>query len=509
MDDVAFGQFAVTKGYLSADMLGRALQYQRSLPVHKPLGEILLEKNVLSRRQVQELFQLQRTQLPGQVPGNQNSASQTPPSPYGSGASSLQVTAPLPPPPPAYNLPNQPLPNPPYPIPNQPGGAMPSPQYQVGQINFAPSAESPRPVSGRVPATQSPGNFPPPLNAAAAAAAGDDQEVNIIGRAFHGCTVTEKLGEGGMGAIFLARNDNLDKKVVVKILPPKAATKQKNLERFRREAKSAAKLDHPNIVQVLHVDETEDGLHYIVMQFIDGRNLNELIQERGAQEWRESTRIILDAAKGLRVAHDNEIIHRDIKAENIMVTNAGIVKVADFGLAKDLKSNLKLTADGAFIGTPLYMAPEIGREVIDGRVDIFSLGITYYYLLTGVQPFKGFKTMEILSARAHDVIKDPLKYVPDLPKDVRRVLGKMICKDRSKRYLDMNEVISDLENLQRGQAVKAPAPGLWGEDGSKPEVSSAATGGEGAQKSNALLYGIYAGAVLVLILIVVVAVYAI
>ncbi|MDF1666541.1 MAG: serine/threonine-protein kinase, partial [Planctomycetota bacterium] len=201
-----------------------------------------------------------------------------------------------------------------------------------------------------------------------------------------------------------------------------------------------------------------------------------------------------------------EISHRDIKAENIMMTRNGVTKVTDFGLAKDLNSNLKLTADGALIGTPLYMAPEIGRvPQIDGHVDIFSLGVTYYYLLTAVQPFRGFKTMEILSARAHNQIKPPEKYKPDLPKNVRRVLGKMLTKDRDARYLNMGELIGDLQALQYDNPVKAGPPPLWGEDDEPGSQSvGASSSSKGEAKSNKTV--IIAAVVIIVALIGIIAV---
>jgi serine/threonine protein kinase len=150
-----------------------------------------------------------------------------------------------------------------------------------------------------------------------------------------------------------------------------------------------------------------------------------------------------------------------VKPENVLVTATGQIKVSDFGLAKD--QNLDpLTMEGSFIGTPLYMAPEIGREQVDGRADIYSLGVCFYYLLTGVQPFREFSGMEILRAIAHDKLRAPETHLPDIPADHRRVLGKMLEKSRDQRYLEMGSVIRDLEALLRGQPVSAGEPALWG-----------------------------------------------
>ncbi|RMG07656.1 MAG: serine/threonine protein kinase, partial [Planctomycetota bacterium] len=284
----------------------------------------------------------------------------------------------------------------------------------------------------------------------------------LLGEVIGGCQINAKIGQGGMGAIYLARHTALQKDVVVKILPPESAANPRTVERFFREARAAARLEHPNIVQVQDVNTTERGLHYIVMQYIDGENLEEKIRRDGRHSVKDAVNIVLQVARGLKAAHEAEVIHRDIKAENILVTNSGTVKVTDFGLAKDLNSELKLTADGAMIGTPLYMAPEIGRvKEIDGRVDIYSLGVTFYYLLTGIQPFRGFSALEILSAKAHDQLKPPEEHIPDIEEPVRNVLGKMLEKDRDMRYRNVDELMRDLEALDRGLPVEAPPPSIW------------------------------------------------
>jgi tRNA A-37 threonylcarbamoyl transferase component Bud32 len=447
-NDRLFGDIAVRKGYLSADLLQKALNYQQTLTAPQPLGQILIVKGVMSPAQVQDCVTAQR-----------------------------RASGP-------YNIaqnPNPMAPATPQPMPQQGHGNPPTPphgHYSPGRMQPPNSKRYQQPTAsgGYQPATPMQRTSPPqkpkrPIPPGVdPSVIDDDGEVDIIGRTIGGCYVTKKIGQGGMGSIFLAQHSNLNRQVVIKILPPKAAMTKKNLDRFKREARAAAKLEHPNIVQVMNVDKSPEGLHYIMMQYIDGIDLDKLVKERGVQTWQEATRIIFESSSGLKLAHDNGIIHRDIKAENIMLTHNGVTKVTDFGLAKDLSSDLKLTADGAFIGTPLYMAPEIGRvPQIDGRVDIFSLGVTYYFLLTGIQPFRGFKTMEILSARAHDKIKDPFKYVPDLPGDVRRILGKMLFKDRDKRYREMAELIADVQLLQAGIPVKAGPPPLWDEEDAPEE----------------------------------------
>ncbi len=414
-NDLLFGKIALNKRLITRDLLNRALHYQRTQAPEKQLGEILLEKGVLTREQVDEILAFQ--DRVNKIKSTQNAQLPSVTSSFFNASAVNQGGAPWGAPPPAAPMP----------------GAAPA--------------------------------FNNPFNGSTAVALGPtpspDQDP-LIGEVIGGCTINAKIGAGGMGAIYLAHHEALRKDVVVKILPPESAANPRTVERFFREARAAAKLEHPNIVQVQDVGTTERNLHYIIMQYIDGSNLEEKVQNAGRHTPAEATRIVLEIARGLQVAHRAGVIHRDIKAENILITQTGQVKLTDFGLAKDLNSELKLTADGAMIGTPLYMAPEIGRvKEIDGRVDIYSLGVTYYYLLTGVQPFRGFSALEILSAKAHDKLRAPEEIVPDLPDEFRRVLGKMLEKDRDLRYRDVDGLIRDLEALDRGFPIDAGEPTIW------------------------------------------------
>lgn len=417
-NDLLFGKIALNKRLITRDLLNRALHYQRTQAPDKQLGEILLEKGVLTREQVDEILAFQ---------DRVNKIKSTQGVPMPAVTSSFFTSGPQ--------------------------SQAASPWSQAG---------GPSPMSGAGVMAPAPNN---PFNGSTAVALGPtpspDQDP-LIGEVIGGCTINAKIGAGGMGAIYLAHHEALRKDVVVKILPPESAANPRTVERFFREARAAAKLEHPNIVQVQDVGTTERNLHYIIMQYIDGQNLEEKVQGAGRHTPQEATRIVLEVARGLQAAHRAGVIHRDIKAENILITQHGQVKLTDFGLAKDLNSELKLTADGAMIGTPLYMAPEIGRvKEIDGRVDIYSLGVTYYYLLTGVQPFRGFSALEILSAKAHDKLRAPEEIVPDMPNEFRRVLGKMLEKDRDLRYREVESLIRDLEALDRGFPIDAGEPTIW------------------------------------------------
>lgn len=426
-NDLLFGKIALNKRLITRELLNKALYYQRTQSPDKPLGEILLAKGVLTKEQVDEILTFQERV-------NRIKLSQT------SAATSHQ----------AYLGQSTPSPNaaPQAPWPPSPGSGVFGNQGGPPPSGPGPSAAFNNPFSGSTAVAMGPTPSP-------------DQDP-LIGEVIGGCTINAKIGAGGMGAIYLAHHEALRKDVVVKILPPESAANPRTVERFFREARAAAKLEHPNIVQVQDVGTTERGLHYIIMQYIDGQNLEEKLQAAGRHTPQEATRIVLEIARGLQVAHRVGVIHRDIKAENILITQHGQVKLTDFGLAKDLNSELKLTADGAMIGTPLYMAPEIGRvKEIDGRVDIYSLGVTYYYLLTGIQPFRGFSALEILSAKAHDKLKPPEEVVSDLPDEFRRVCGKMLEKDRELRYRDVDALIRELESLERGLPIEAGEPSVW------------------------------------------------
>lgn len=428
-NDLLFGKIALNKRLITRDLLNRALHYQRTQAPEKQLGEILLEKGVLTREQVDEILAFQ--ERVNKIKSTQN-------------AQAPSVTSSF------FNASTM----------SGPGGPWPPPS----------------PTPGVAPAFNN-----NPFNGSTALALGptpNPEQDPLIGEVIGGCTINAKIGAGGMGAIYLAHHESLRKDVVVKILPPESAANPRTVERFFREARAAAKLEHPNIVQVQDVGTTERNLHYIIMQYIDGSNLEEKIQAAGRHTPPEATRIVLEIARGLQVAHRAGVIHRDIKAENILITQTGQVKLTDFGLAKDLNSELKLTADGAMIGTPLYMAPEIGRvKEIDGRVDIYSLGVTYYYLLTGVQPFRGFSALEILSAKAHDKLRAPEEVAPDLPDEFRRVLGKTLEKDRDLRYRDVDGLIRDLEALDRGFPIDAGEPTIW-----PPRGAAAAMDGSASQR---------------------------
>ena len=412
-DDILFGNIALGWGWISKDLLQNALMYQQAKAPDRPLGQILVAYGLLSAEQI------------GQIAAYQAKIRRM------RQDSSTQRRVSVNPSPPREVWPTEP-------------------------------AFDPAPVTA---------------DTALATASPNPDEDPLLGTVIKGCVLNFKLGGGAMATVYLAHHQELRKDVVVKVLSLESAAKQRTVERFRREASAMARLEHPNVCMVYDVGTTPEGRHYMIMQYVDGPDLEKKIQATGRFTPAEATRTVLEVARGLQAAHEQGVIHRDVKPENVLITSAGQIKVSDFGLAKD--QNLDpLTMEGSFIGTPLYMAPEIGREQPDGRVDIYSLGVCFYYLLTGVQPFREFSGMEILRAIAHEKIRPPESHYPELPAEHRRVLGKMLEKNRDQRYPDMKSVIQDLEALSRGQPVSAGEPSLWGSPGAGKDAAKDKDAGE-------------------------------
>src|SRR5215470_13972283 len=232
----------------------------------------------------------------------------------------------------------------------------------------------------------------------------------MIGTSLGNYKITHKLGAGGQGTVYKAIDQKLGRTVVIKILPPELTVKANSLKRFEREARLASALDHPNICTIFDMDEM-NGLHYIAMQYVEGKNVRQLCNGRPL-ELESALRIGIQTADALAAAHTRGIIHRDIKSGNVMVTDGGQVKILDFGLAKLLDENeattsgihqTELTEVGVPYGTATYAAPEQARgDRVDARADIFSTGVLLYEMLTGTWPFRGQTAVEVRHAVLHD-----------------------------------------------------------------------------------------------------------
>ncbi len=279
------------------------------------------------------------------------------------------------------------------------------------------------------------------------------RDTSIIGKQIAGYQVMELVGRGAMGAVYKGRQLSLGRVVALKILAPHLAENEEYVARFRREARSIAQVNHPNILQV-HDVGTENDLHYIVMEFIDGRTLTAMLErDRGFLEWRVACDYMIQAARGLAGAAQVNIIHRDVKPDNLMITSGGVIKVSDFGLAKDITA-VELTSTGDVMGTPAYMSPEqCDGEPLDTRTDIYSLGATFYRALTGMLPFTAPSPVAVMYKHKHEPLVPPRDYMPSVPEEVQNVILRMMAKNRDDRYATMNEVAAAIEEA----LVRAPA----------------------------------------------------
>ena len=274
----------------------------------------------------------------------------------------------------------------------------------------------------------------------------------LINQVFDGrYRVVSKLGAGGMADVYLAEDQELGRRVAIKILNDRHAHDEQFVERFRREAKNAARLSHPNIVSIYDRGEAE-GTYYIAMEFLDGRTLKELILSRGPSPISvaiDYTRQILAA---IGFAHRNGIVHRDIKPHNVIVGPDGRVKVTDFGIARSGAS--QMTEAGSIIGTAQYLSPEQARGApVDETSDLYSVGIVLYEMLTGEVPFTGETPLEIAMKHLSTVPEPPSKLRPEIPHDLDLIVLRALAKDPADRYENADEMDADLARVARGGAV--------------------------------------------------------
>jgi serine/threonine protein kinase len=256
--------------------------------------------------------------------------------------------------------------------------------------------------------------------------------------------IIKSIGEGGMANVYLAKDTILEREVAVKILRGDLAFDEKFVRRFQREALSASSLSHPNIVEMYDVGE-DDGKYYIVMEFIEGKTLKQLIKKRGFLTVPEVVDIMLQLTDGLAHAHDSYIIHRDIKPQNILILDNGLVKITDFGIAMALNSS-ELTQTNSVMGSVHYLPPEqaSGRGSTI-KSDIYSLGIIMYELLTGKLPFKGENAVEIALKQLKDKMPNIRKQMTDIPQSIENIILKATAKNPKNRYNDAREMYQDLK----------------------------------------------------------------
>src|SRR5256885_1474373 len=277
--------------------------------------------------------------------------------------------------------------------------------------------------------------------------------------------IRSKIGEGGMGEVYLARDNQLDRKVALKILPSGVASQSDRMERFVREAKAAAALNHPNIATIHEIGES-DGVNFIAMEFIDGQTMREKIHRERA-ELRKLLRFLQHTAEGLAKAHAAGIVHRDLKPDNIMINRDGHAKLLDFGLAKLIEQQPISGADssevatavmpqhstpGAIMGTVGYMSPEQAQgktNAIDQRSDIFSFGCILFEAATGQKPFAGDSVVKSLHMVIYESAPPIADLNPSAPAELQRIVRRCLAKDPDVRYQSIKEVAIELKALRR------------------------------------------------------------
>jgi serine/threonine protein kinase len=290
---------------------------------------------------------------------------------------------------------------------------------------------------------------------------------SMIGKIISHYRIIEKLGQGGMGGVFLAEDTSLHRKVALKFLPTEMQRDATAHKRFIREARSAAALDHPYICHINEVAES-DGQDFIVMEYVEGRSLKDRL-EQGPLPPEEALPIAIEVVEALEAAHGKGIIHRDIKPANIMLTKTGHAKVMDFGLAKQVippegigsaaETVTELTCEGSTVGTPAYMSPEQLRgQAADARSDIWALGVTLYELVAGVRPFRGQSRVELSSAILNQA---PQPLPPQIPAELGAVIGRCLEKDPGKRYQQAAELREAMEAVQAGTVAPWVAWRYW------------------------------------------------
>jgi serine/threonine protein kinase len=259
--------------------------------------------------------------------------------------------------------------------------------------------------------------------------------------------ILEKLGEGGMGVVYKAQDTKLDRIVALKFLPKHLLCEEDAKTRFVHEAKAASALNHTNITTIYEIDEVE-GECFICMEYVEGKSIKELLKEK-TLSIEEILKIAIQVAEGLNVAHKKGIVHRDIKSDNIMLTDEGLVKIMDFGLAK-LRGVSKLTRTGSTLGTIQYMSPEQvqGMEV-DQRSDIFSFGVVLYEMIAGQLPFKGEHEAAIIYSILNETPEPLARYKSNVPGELQRVIEKALAKGKDERYQHVDEMMVDLKYIKK------------------------------------------------------------
>jgi eukaryotic-like serine/threonine-protein kinase len=325
----------------------------------------------------------------------------------------------------------------------------------------AGSASS-RPTDPELPATQEFGAAPPAPSPAAAAAGG--RKFSRLGD----FRLLKRLGSGGMGNVYKARQISRNRDVALKVLFRHLADQPAVLQRFHREADLMTRLEHPHLLRGYEVGE-DQGWHYLAMECVEGGSLQAWLGRLGKFPIPDAVHVALACARALQYAHDRGMVHRDVKPDNLLLTARGVVKVADLGLAKALVDELSVTQTGTAAGTPLYMAPEqaLDAKHVDGRSDLYSLGCVFYALLTGRPPFRGTNVVDLIQAKQRGAFPAARRFTPQVPERLELVLTRMLARAPEQRYQTAAELAEDLE----GQALAGDRLSFFPARGAPPAAS--------------------------------------
>jgi serine/threonine protein kinase len=283
---------------------------------------------------------------------------------------------------------------------------------------------------------------------------------DLSGRTLGDFLLVRKLGQGGMGQVYLARQVSLKRQVAVKILRPELAENQTSLQRFRREAEAVAGINHANIVQIYQIGES-GGMHYMALEYVEGRNLRDYLAKKGPPDLLVALTIMRQVASALQRAGEMGFVHRDVKPENILLTRKNEVKVADFGLSRCFATDepLHLTQSGITMGTPLYMSPEqVQGRTVDPRSDIYSFGVSCYHMLAGEPPFRGATAFEVAIQHVQNDPPPLAERRPDLPPELCALVHRMMAKRPEDRPQSAREILRELMRIREGVAQGYTAP---------------------------------------------------
>jgi serine/threonine-protein kinase len=285
-----------------------------------------------------------------------------------------------------------------------------------------------------------------------------------------GYDIIGKIGEGAVGGVYKAKQLSMDRVVAIKILADKHTKNEKMREKFMSEARTAAKLSHPNIVQAIDVG-IDTTTHYFVMEYIDGPTVGHLLKRGGALDEKRALNLVIQVGQALDYAHRHGIIHRDIKPDNIMMTREGVVKLCDLGLARTVHDPDQVKS-GVIVGTPFYISPEQakGDPNIDARADIYSLGATFYHMVCGEVPFPGDNAVAVVTKHLTEPLTPPRQRQSLVSPEVSYIICKMMAKNRDERYTSSGLLLKDLTSVAEG----ASPQGFVAQDATRRKIASPA-----------------------------------